>query len=88
LKRKLHAIEKKNSYLQQKIRESFNTLSINIDGNLDTELSNIIQEHAKQIEQKYKPNSFHHLFWTEKLRILLDYQHSEDGIQCLFAGAF
>ena len=45
-------------------------VSIYIDGNLDTGLSNIIQEHAKEIEQKYKPNSFHHLFWTEQIKNL------------------
>ena len=70
IEKKLHATEKKNGYLQQKIRESFDTKSINVDDNLHTGLSKIIQDHSKEIEDKYKPNSFHHLFWSEQVKNL------------------
>ncbi|XP_065889859.1 uncharacterized protein [Dysidea avara] len=68
--KKLHATQKKNSYLQQKIKESFDTQSINIDNNLHTGLCKIIQDHSKEIEHKYQPNNFHHLFWSEQVKNL------------------
>ena len=59
IKKRLHATEKKNDYLVKKIRDLFDTKSIDVDNSLHAGLHNIIQEHSEKIQRKYQPNTFH-----------------------------
>jgi len=83
IKKRLHATEKRNDYLEKKIRDSFDAKSINVDEDLNTGL---LLDHFEEIQHKYQPNSFHYLFWSEQLKNLQEHRHN--GIQCLFIGVF
>ena len=68
LKSRLRTTEKRNVYLEQKIKEAINKKSIEVDKELSNGLVDIMNEHSNQISQQYNENSFHHLFWNEQIK--------------------
>ena len=59
LKSQLRTTQKRNVYLEQKIKEAIDKKSIEVDKELNNGLVNIMKEHSNQINQQYEENSFH-----------------------------
>lgn len=68
LKSRLRATEKKTDYLKEKIKESMSKKAVQVDDELHDGLNQIMDEHAKEINDKYAEGSFHRLFWNEQKR--------------------
>ena len=70
---KLKECQKRIAYLEQKINESHNNLSIEVDEALHNGLEKIMNEYATAIQNKYREDSFHRLFWDEQVKNLHKY---------------
>ena len=66
LKTQLRSTERRNLYLEQKIKEDMEKRSIEVDKDLSSGLVDIMKEYSNKISQQYKVNSFHHLFGMNK----------------------
>ena len=81
LKSRLRTTQKRNVYLQQKIKEAIDKKSIEVDKELNNGLVNIMKEHSNQINQQYEENSFHHLFWNEQIKNMAKFPKNAVGTQ-------
>ena len=52
--------------MKSKIAASADRLGVSVDDSLHTGLNSIMSEFSAQIEQKYPPESFHRLFWSQQ----------------------
>ena len=72
-KLRVKASDKRITYLQNKIKQSNDTMAINVDDGLHNGLVEIMNSHTIEIEKKYQKNSFHHLFWNQQVANLLKF---------------
>ena len=72
-KSRVKASDKRITYLQNKIKQSNDTMAINVDDGLHNGLVEIMNSHTVEIEKKYQKNSFHHLFWSQQVANLLKF---------------
>jgi len=68
LKSRLRTTERRNVYLEYKIKEDIDKKSIEVDKELNNGLVDIMNEYSDKINQQYEENSFHHLFWNEQVK--------------------
>lgn len=58
---------KQISRLQDKISKSTEEKGVVVDEDVHAGLCNIMRTEASEIYQKYKPDSFHHIFWKQQM---------------------
>lgn len=65
LKSGLRASEKREKYMEEKIQESTERNSIQVDDPLHIGLNQVMNDHMQDIKEKYAERTSHRLFWEQ-----------------------
>ena len=68
VKARADAAERQVKRLQEKIQASTTRIGVTVGEEFHNELTKVMMERSKEIQQQYPENSFQHLFWEQQLQ--------------------